>query len=442
MDDLFTYQHKVNGIDTLAPLASRMRPRDFASFVGQEHIVGEGKLLRQAIELDRVTTLILYGPPGTGKTTLAEIISNKTSSYFVKLHAVTAGVKDIREVTQQAKDRKVLEQRKTTLFIDEIHHFNKSQQDALLPFVEDGTIILIGATTENPFFEVNSALLSRSMVFTLKLLTEDELNRVMELALHDDTRGYGSLTITIDDDARKHIISYADGDARRLLNAVELAVATASHNDQGAIHITLTVAEESIQRRAVKYDKQGDQHYDTISAFIKSVRGSDPDAAVYWLARMIDAGEDPRFIARRIVILASEDIGNADPNALAVAISAFQAFELVGMPEGRIPLAQAVTYLAAAPKSNAAYIAINKALSDVKELGYDEVPTHLRDASYKGAHQLGHGQDYLYPHNYDNHYVNQTYLPSKLEGKLYYKPSDNGFEKDIKEYLNSINRKR
>ncbi len=438
--DLFSYQEETQ-IDRMAPLASRMRPVDFDQFVGQEHIIGKGTLLRRAIEADHLSSIILYGPPGTGKTTLAEMISRNTKSTFVKLHAVTSGVKEIRDMVGQANENRRLYRQRTVAFIDEIHHFNKTQQDALLPHVEDGTIILIGATTENPYFEVNAALLSRSMVFALKELTDEDLQKVLQQAIADTERGYGKLSITIDEPAEKHLLRNADGDARRLLNSLELAVATTPPNAQGIIHITLEVAEESIQRRAVKYDKQGDQHYDTVSAFIKSIRGSDPDAAVYWLARMLDAGENPRFIARRIIISASEDVGNADPQALSVALAAFQAYELLGMPEGRIPLAQAVTYLASAPKSNASYNALNQAMQDVKTFGYDQVPVHLRDSAYKGAAALGHGAGYLYPHNFPDNYVPQNYLPQNAQGKKYYFPTSNGYEKTISAHMDFLSQK-
>lgn len=438
--DLFSYQEETQ-IDRMAPLASRMRPVDFDQFVGQEHIIGKGTLLRRAIEADHLSSIILYGPPGTGKTTLAEMISRNTKSTFVKLHAVTSGVKEIRDMVGQANEKRRLYRQRTVAFIDEIHHFNKTQQDALLPHVEDGTIILIGATTENPYFEVNAALLSRSMVFALKELTDEDLQKVLRQAIADTERGYGKLSITIDEPAEKHLLRNADGDARRLLNSLELAVATTPPDAQGIIHITLEVAEESIQRRAVKYDKQGDQHYDTVSAFIKSIRGSDPDAAVYWLARMLDAGENPRFIARRIIISASEDVGNADPQALSVALAAFQAYEVLGMPEGRIPLAQAVTYLATAPKSNASYNALNQAMQDVKTFGYDQVPVHLRDSAYKGAAALGHGAGYLYPHNFPDNYVPQDYLPQNAQGKKYYFPTSNGYEKTISVHMDFLSQK-
>ncbi|WP_027414943.1 AAA family ATPase [Aneurinibacillus terranovensis] len=438
--DLFSYadeEDKNSGRGKNQPLADRMRPRTLDEFIGQEHIVGPGKLLRRAIEADRITSLIFYGPPGTGKTTLARIIARTTRTYFTDINAVTAGVADIRRVVEEAKQRQGMYEQGTTLFVDEIHRFNKAQQDALLPYVEDGTIRLIGATTENPFFEVNHALLSRSQLFQLHSLTEEALNGVLDNALHDKERGYGELCVNIEKDARAHLIRYAEGDSRRLLNALELAMATTPVGIDGTLHITLDVAVDSIQRRAVRYDKSGDNHYDTISAYIKSIRGSDPDAALYWLARMIDAGEDPRFIARRLVISASEDVGNGDPRALQVAISAFQALELVGMPEGRIPLAQATTYLAAAPKSNAAYMGINKALAEVRQQGHGMVPVHLRDKSYKGAEKLGHGKGYLYPHDYPNSYVEQQYLPDNVKGG-FYQPKEIGYERHMKEYLNTI----
>lgn len=434
--DLFEYAADRDK-DISAPLAARMRPRTLEHFIGQEHIVGPGKMLRRAIEADRLSSLIFYGPPGTGKTTLARVIAETTQSYFTDLNAVTAGVNDIREVVQDAKDRRGMYRQRTTLFIDEIHRFNKSQQDALLPYVEDGTIILIGATTENPFFEVNSALLSRSQIFQLQPLDHADLQKVMNRALADKTLGLGELNVQVEPEAAEHLIHYADGDARRLLNALELAVTTTSPDASGVIRIDLETAVESIQRRAVRYDKTGDNHYDTISAFIKSIRGSDPDAALYWLARMIDAGEDGRFIARRLVIAASEDIGNADPQALQVAVSAFQAYELVGMPEGRIPLAQATAYLASVPKSNAAYKGINEALADVRRKGHGPVPVHLRDASYKGAEKLGHGKGYLYPHDYPGNVVRQSYLPDGLN-KTYYRPVNHGAEKQLKKYLERV----
>ncbi|WP_139490355.1 AAA family ATPase [Brevibacillus dissolubilis] len=431
--DLFSFAYEQQDAGNKAqPLAARLRPRTLDEVLGQEHIVGEGKLLRRAIEADQVSSLIFYGPPGTGKTTLAKVIARTTKSYFAELNAVTAGVADIRRIVDEAKDRLVMNGQRTTLFVDEIHRFNKSQQDALLPYVEEGTIILIGATTENPFFEVNAALLSRSQIFQLQSISEDDLKRVVHRALTDEQNGLGELHVTIDEEALDHLVRYAEGDARRLLNALELAASTTPLSADGSIRITLDVAVESIQRRAVRYDKSGDNHYDTISAFIKSIRGSDPDAALYWLARMIDAGEDPKFIARRLVISASEDVGNADPQALSVAVSCFQALELIGMPEGRIALGQATTYLATAPKSNAAYNGINQALAHVREEGHKPVPAHLRDQSYKGAARLGHGAGYLYPHNYPEGYVPQQYLPDGVDVS-FYRPKTNGYEQEIRE---------
>lgn len=433
MDDLFSFAHEQQGGGKQKPLAARMRPQTIQDVIGQSHILAPGMLLRRAIEADQVSSLIFYGPPGTGKTTLAKVIARSTSSHFSELNAVTAGVADIRKVVDEAKERLVMGEKRTTLFVDEIHRFNKSQQDALLPYVEEGTIILIGATTENPFFEVNAALLSRSQIFALQPLNHDELQQVMNRALTDEQNGLAELSVTVTSEAAEHLIQYAEGDARRLLNALELAVTTTPQGADGRITVTLNIAVESIQRRAVRYDKSGDNHYDTISAFIKSIRGSDPDAALYWLARMIDAGEDPRFIARRLVISASEDIGNADPQAIAVAISCFQAVELVGMPEGRIPLGQATTYLATAPKSNAAYNGINQALERIRKDGHKPVPIHLRDAAYKGAAKLGHGQGYLYPHNYPYGYVPQQYLPDGVD-YTFYQPKDHGYERHIKRF--------
>lgn len=439
--DLFSLQGEESQ-QRMAPLAARMRPRTLDELVGQEAIVGPGKLLRRAIETDQLSSIILYGPPGTGKTTIAKVIAGHTKSYFHIINAVTAGVADIRQVVEEAKNRLHLYNQRTVLFVDEIHRFNKAQQDALLPHVEEGLVILIGATTENPFFEVNAALLSRSQVFPLKLLSEEDLKRVAWRALEDAERGLGHFAVHLQETALDHLVRYADGDARRLLNALELAVLSTSPAADGSIEITLDAAAESIQRRAVRYDKSGDQHYDTISAFIKSIRGSDPDAALYWLARMIDAGEDPRFIARRLVISASEDIGNADPQGLQVAVAAFQAVELIGMPEGRIILAQAASYLASAPKSNAAYMGIGAALEEIRRGGSVEVPMHLRDAHYKGAAKLGHGEGYRYPHDFPGNYVPQQYMPDALLGKTYYHPTANGYEKKIRDYLQSIGKLR
>ncbi len=397
------------------PLAYRMAPRSIDEYVGQEHIVGKGKLLRRAIEADRISSLILYGPPGTGKTALAKVIAAKTLSHFEWLNAATAGLDDLRKIIQSARNRKAKGIR-TILFLDEIHRFNKLQQDALLPDVEEGNIVLIAATVENPFFYVNSALLSRSQVFELRHLTIEDIIKIMKNALRDPERGLGKMNILTDEDALAHMAKMSDGDGRKALSALEIAALTTQPDDDGVIRITLQVAEESIQRKAIVYDKKGDQHYDTISAFIKSMRGSDPDAVVYYLAKMIYAGEDPRFIARRIVICASEDVGNADPMALVVATSALRAVEFVGMPEARIPLAQAAIYVALAPKSNASYSAIEAALEDVKTEETLEVPDHLKDSSYPGAKKLGHGEGYKYPHAYGGH-VDQEYLPQK---KKYY----------------------
>ncbi|MDA8236176.1 MAG: AAA family ATPase [Clostridia bacterium] len=415
-----------------APLAQRMRSRNLDEFVGQEHIVGPGKLLRRAIEADQLSSLIFYGPPGTGKTTLAMVISQVTAASFVRLNAVTAGVKDLREIIEEARDNLKLYGKKTILFIDEIHRFNKSQQDALLPAVEDGTVILVGATTENPFFEVNSALLSRSRIFRLNLLEEHHLRKLIAMALADEDRGLGGYKVCVTEEALAHIIQVANGDARSALNALELAVLTTPPGDDGVREITLEVAEESIQQKVVQYDKNGDQHYDVISAFIKSLRGSDPDAALHWLARMIYAGEDPRFIARRLMVHAAEDVGLADPQALVVAVASAQALEFIGMPEARLPLAEATLYIACAPKSNAVIKGIDRALADVERRPVGRVPVHLRDAHYKGAKQLGHGKGYKYPYDYSGNYVEQQYLPDELAGMVYYEPSGNGQEKGNK----------
>jgi putative ATPase len=430
--DLFEYRRREQ-IAREAPLAARMRPRTLEEFVGQEDIVGEGKLLRRAIQADQLSSVIFWGPPGTGKTSLAMIVANATRSHFAAISAVTSGVADIRRLIDEAKQRRGMYGQRTIVLIDEIHRFNKAQQDALLPFVEDGTIILIGATTENPYFEVIGPLVSRSRIFQLKPLSQSELETILRRALADPERGYGKGRVAIDDDALHHLIDIAGGDARVVLNALELAVETTPPGEDGAIHIDLAVAQDAIQRRAILYDKDGDAHYDTISAFIKSLRGSDPDAALYWLAKMLYAGEDPRFIARRMVILASEDVGNADPQALVVATAAAQAVEYVGLPEAQYNLAQAAIYLATAPKSNScgAYF---KALADVEREGKVQVPRHLQDSS-RDARGLGHGEGYKYPHSYSGHYVPQQYLPNEMQGRHYYEPSDQGFEKVIRERL-------
>jgi putative ATPase len=428
--DLFAYSRKTQ-IEEESPLANRMRPRTLEEFVGQEHIVGPGRLLRRAIQADQLSSLIFYGPPGTGKTTLAMVIANSTESHFITINAVLAGVKQIREAIATAKERRHLHGQRTTLFVDEVHRWNKAQQDALLPHVENGTIILIGATTENPYFEVNKALVSRSRIFQLKPLTPQDLRQVGHQALADEERGYGRLSVTLHEDALDHLVDVANGDARGVLNALELAVETTAACDDGVIEIDLNVVEESIQRRAVLYDKEGDVHYDTISAFIKSLRGSDPDAALYWMAKMVYAGEDPRFIFRRMTIFAGEDVGMADPQAITIVTGCWNAFERIGMPEGRFPLAQAAIYLATAPKSNSAF-AFFDALETVEKEQEAEVPNHLRDGS-RDKEGFGHGQGYLYPHAYRDHWVAQQYLPDALQGKVFYQPGDSGYEQKIQE---------
>jgi len=432
MADLFDAQAEQTRAER-APLADRMRPRTLDQFVGQHHILGEGKLLRRAIMADRVTSLLLYGPPGTGKTTLARIIANTTEAHFTSMNAVLSGVKDIREAIQKAKNRLKHHQQRTILFIDEVHRFNKAQQDALLPHVENGTVVFVGATTENPYFEVNNALVSRSRVFELKPLTETDLRQVAAMALTDAERGYGGLDVQITEDALDHLIGTANGDARSVLNALELAVETTTPDAGDTIHIDLQVAEDSIQQRAVLYDKEGDAHFDTISAFIKSLRGSDPDAALYWLARMIYAGEDPRFILRRLLIFAAEDVGLADPRALQVAQSAAQGFEYVGMPEGQFLLAECCLYLATAPKSNTAF-AYFDALQHVEDEQTGDVPNHLKDAN-RDKKGLGHGEGYKYPHAYRDHYVPDQYLPENMQGTYFYAPTDQGYEQRIAERL-------
>lgn len=435
--DLFEYNRQKN-MKTEAPLAARLRPTTLEEFVGQQHIIGKDKLLYRAIKADQLNSILLYGPPGTGKTTLAKIIANTTKRSFVQINATTAGIKDIKEVVEEARTRMGMSGDKTILFIDEIHRFNKTQQDALLPHVEEGTVILIGATTENPYFEVNKALVSRSIVFELKQLESSDIEKLILRAVNDEEKGYGYFDIKAEEKAVKFLADVANGDARAALNAIELAVLTTDKDDNGVINITLEVAQECIQKRALNYEKNGDNHYDTISAFIKSMRGSDPDAALYYLAKMIYAGEDPKFIARRVVICASEDVGNADPHALQVAVSAAEAINFIGMPEGRIILAQAVTYIACAPKSNAAYVGIDMALSDVRNIKIKTVPNHLKDAHYSGAKDLGHGAGYKYAHDYDRHYVKQQYLPDELKDKIYYSPTENGVEKRIKESLKRL----
>ena len=430
--DLFAQARKTQA-EREAPLAARMRPRRLEEFVGQDHVVGPGRLLRRAIQADQLSSLILYGPPGTGKTTLAMVIANTTKSRFVTLNAVLAGVKDVRAVAGEAMERRNLYGERTILFVDEVHRWNKAQQDALLPWVESGTIIMIGATTENPWFSVNKPLLSRSRVFQLVPLTEDELRLVAQRALMDPELGYGKANVETDPDALDHLVNVANGDARSLLNALELAVETTEPNDRGAVVVSMSVAEESIQRRAVLYDREGDYHFDTISAFIKSLRGSDPDAALYWLAKMVYAGEDPRFIFRRMLILASEDVGLADPNALAVVEAAASAFERVGLPEGQFHLTQAALYLATAPKSNSA-LAYFDALKVVENEREGQVPAHIKDAS-RDKEGFGHGLGYLYPHAYRGHWVSQQYLPESLQGKVFYHPGDEGHERLIKEQV-------
>lgn len=444
--DLFQISAEMN-LKKSAPLADRMRPNKLEEFVGQEHIVGKGKLLYRGIIADKLSSIIFYGPPGTGKTTLAKIIANSTKKYFEQLNAVTSGIKDIREVIDRSKERLGMYNKRTILFIDEIHRFNKSQQDALLPYVENGTLILIGATTENPFFEVNKALISRSMVFKLEPLSNEHIKIIIDKAIKDKDNGLGEFNIAIDNGALQHLIIVCNGDARIALNGLELGVLTTPPDANGIINITLNVIEECIQKRAIRYEKNGDEHYNIISAFIKSMRGSDPDATLYWLAKMIYAGEDPKFIARRIIICASEDVGNADPQALILAVSAFQAVNTIGMPEGKIPLAQAAVYVACAPKSNACYVGINKSLEDIEKGQMGQVPTYLRDSTTKKMEDkyilntAGKSKDYLYPHDYPNGFVEQQYLPNELVGIKYYNPTENGYEKIIKERLKVLIKK-
>lgn len=434
--DLFDYMREQKG-DKESPLASRLRPTKLEEVVGQQHIIGKDKLLYRAIKADKLGSLIFYGPPGTGKTTLAKVIANTTSAEFKQINATIAGKKDMEEVVSQAKDNMGMYGKKTILFVDEIHRFNKGQQDYLLPFVEDGTLILIGATTENPYFEVNSALISRSSVFELKSLDKEDIKTLLRRAVYDAEKGMGSYRVEITEDALEFLADISGGDARNALNAIELGILTTERSADGKIHITIDVAQECIQKRVVRYDKTGDNHYDTISAFIKSLRGSDPDAAVYYLAKMLYAGEDIKFIARRLMISASEDVGNADPNALTVAVSASQAVERIGMPEAQIILAQATTYIASAPKSNTSYLAINDAMANVK-MQKTTIPVHLQDAHYKGAASLGHGTGYKYAHDYPEHYVKQQYLPNEIKDAKFYRPTEIGYEQKIKERLERL----
>jgi len=435
--DLFDYMRE-NSMEKESPLAARMRPATLDEVVGQKHILGKGTLLYRAIKADKLSSIILYGPPGSGKTTIAQVIAKTTKAEFTQINATSAGKKDMEDVIGAAKDRMGMYGRKTILFIDEIHRFNKGQQDYLLPFVEDGTVILIGATTENPYFEVNGALISRSIIFELKALEPADVRELLVRAATDCERGLGALRVELHDDALDFLSDISGGDARSALNALELGALSTAPSDDGKIHITLQVAQDCIQKRVVRYDKTGDNHYDTISAFIKSMRGSDPDAAVYYLARMLYAGEDIKFIARRIMICAAEDVGNADPRALEVAVAAAQAVERLGMPEARIPLAQAVTYVATAPKSNAAYLAIDAAMQKVQEERIKTIPPHLQDAHYKGAGKLGHGIGYLYAHDYPNHYVKQQYLPDEIVGTVFYEPTENGYEAEIRDHMNRL----
>lgn len=435
--DLFEYMRSAN-MEKESPLAARMRPRTLEEVVGQQHIIGKDKLLYRAIKADKISSVIFYGPPGTGKTTLAKVIANTTSAEFTQINATVAGKKDMEEVIEKAKNLQGMYGKKTILFIDEIHRFNKSQQDYLLPFVEDGTVILIGATTENPYFEVNGALISRSVIFELKPICKEDIKELLLVAVTDTERGMGAYNATIEEDALDFLADLSGGDARHALNALELGIMTTSRAQDGKIHITLEVAQECIQKRAVRYDKNGDNHYDTISAFIKSMRGSDPDAAVYYLARMLYAGEQVAFVARRIMICAAEDVGNADPMALVIATNASLAVERIGMPEAQIILSQAAAYVASAPKSNSACVAIEAAMQEVAKTGNLPIPTHLQDAHYKGAAKLGHGTGYKYAHIYPNHYVEQQYLPYELSGREFYQPSGNGYEVKIREHMKRI----
>lgn len=435
--NIFDYMRQ-NAMEKESPLAARMRPQKLEEVVGQQHILGKGTLLYRAISADKLGSIILYGPPGTGKTSLARVIAQTTSSEFTQINATTSGKKDMEEVVEKAKQTMGMFGKKTILFIDEIHRFNKGQQDFLLPFVEDGTITLIGATTENPYFEVNGALISRSMVFELKPLETEDILQLIRRAVTDNERGMGSYNAIIDDDAALFLADMAGGDARRALNALELGVLTTERGEDGKIHLTTEVISECIQRKNLRYDKTGDNHYDVISAFIKSMRGSDPDAAVYYLARMLEGGEDIKFIARRIMVCASEDVGMADPNAMVVAAAAAQIVERVGMPEARIPLSEAAVYVATAPKSNASYLAVDEALGFVRETGALPVPPHLQDAHYQGSSKLGRGIGYQYAHDFPDHYVEQQYLPYEITGKEFYAPGDLGYEVKVKDHIKRL----
>lgn len=434
--DLFDYM-KETTLENESPLASRMRPVTLDEVVGQEHIIGKDKLLYRAIKADKLGSVIFYGPPGTGKTTLAKVIANTTSAQFTQLNATTAGKKDMEEVVKEAQRRLGMYGKKTILFVDEIHRFNKGQQDYLLPFVEDGTLVLIGATTENPYFEVNGALISRSIIFELKSLDKEDIKTLLLRAVTDKKKGLGSYDAVITPEALEFLADISGGDARAALNAIELGVLTTERSSDGKIHIDLDTASECIQKRVVRYDKTGDQHYDTISAFIKSMRGSDPDAAIYYLAKMLYAGEDIKFISRRIMISAAEDVGMADPQALVVAVSAAQAVERIGMPEAQLILAEAVNYIACAPKSNASYLSVGAAMESVRSKK-TTVPPHLQDAHYKGSAKLGHGVGYKYAHDYPEHYVKQQYLPSEIEGARFYCPTEIGYEKEAGERIRRL----
>ncbi len=438
--DLFDYM-KEQTLENESPLASRMRPVTLEEVVGQEHIIGKDKLLYRAVKADKLGSIIFYGPPGTGKTTLAKVIANTTSAFFTQLNATTAGKKDMEEVVKAAQKRLGMYGEKTILFVDEIHRFNKSQQDYLLPFVEDGTLILIGATTENPYFEVNGALLSRSVIFELKPLEKEDIKKLLIRAITDKEKGLGSYHAEITPEALDFLADVSGGDARAALNAIELGVLTTERNEDGVILLTEDTVSECIQKRVIRYDKTGDQHYDTVSAFIKSMRGSDPDAAIFYLAKMLYAGEDIKFIARRIMICAAEDVGMADPQALVVATSASMAVERIGMPEAQIILAEAVNYVATAPKSNASYLSIGEAMNMVKRTR-TTIPPHLQDAHYKGSKAMGHGAGYLYAHDFPEHYVEQQYLPKELEGVRFYQPEEQGYEKKVKEYLEHLRKQR